>query len=382
MPHHPARIIKTRCDLMEYRKLPRGSEMISAVGLGFGGIQKASDAEIEAVVRKAVDNGINFFDMCAGASNVYAPFGRAIKDIRDKVMFQLHFGAIYNEKGEYGWTTDADRIKQTFEWEMQTLGTDYIDFGFLHCLDQIADFEKMKADGVLDLIRDLKKQGVVRHIGFSSHTPEVANRIIDEGDIDLMMFSINPAYDFEQGDEYGIGTASERAELFRRCQANGVAISVMKPFHGGKLLSEEASPFKKAMTHSQLIRYSLDRPGVITTLPGVRGIDDLDIVLKYLNATEEETDYGFIGGLNAEKVRGTCVYCNHCRPCPAGIDIGLVNKYYDLAKMGDGLAIEHYRKLAVNASDCVQCGHCDGRCPFSVEQSVRMQEIKEYFDSL
>ena len=365
---------------MEYRKLPHGTEMISTLGLGFGGIQKASDEEIEAVVRKAVDNGINFFDMCAGAANVYAPFGRAIRGMREKVMFQLHFGAVYNEQGEYGWTTDAEKIRRTFDWEMKTLGVDYIDFGFLHCLDQLADFEKMKADGILDMLRDLKRQGVVRHIGFSSHTPEVADRIIDEGDMDLMMFSINPAYDFEQGDdELGLGTASERAELFRRCQAQGVGISVMKPFHGGKLLSDETSPFGRAMTHSQLLQYSIDRPGVITTVPGVRGMDDLDVVLGYLNASAAEKDYGFIGGLNADKVRGVCVYCNHCMPCPAGIDVGLVNKYYDLARAGDALAAEHYRKLSVNASDCIKCGHCDSRCPFSVEQSERMSVIAEYF---
>lgn len=53
----------------------------------------------------------------------------------------------------------------------------------------------------------------------------------------MMMFSINPAYDFEKGDELGIGTVRERAALFRRCEAEGVGISVMKPFHGGQLLS-------------------------------------------------------------------------------------------------------------------------------------------------
>lgn len=68
---------------MEYRKLPHGDEMISALGLGFGGIQKVDDAEIEAVVCKAAENGINFFDLCAGGANVYAPFGRAMRGMRD-----------------------------------------------------------------------------------------------------------------------------------------------------------------------------------------------------------------------------------------------------------------------------------------------------------
>ena len=48
----------------------------------------------------------------------------------------------------------------------------------------------------------------------------------------MMMFSVNPAYDLEKGDEYGIGSTAERAELFRLCEAQGVGISVVKPFHG------------------------------------------------------------------------------------------------------------------------------------------------------
>ena len=80
---------------MEYRKLPKGNEKIGVLGLGMGGIQKSSDEEIEAVIRSAIQNGINFFDLCAGAANVYAPFGRAIAGMREKIYFQLHFGAVY-----------------------------------------------------------------------------------------------------------------------------------------------------------------------------------------------------------------------------------------------------------------------------------------------
>ena len=84
----------------------------------------------------------------------------------------------------------------------------------------------------------------------------------------------------------------------------------------------------------------------------------------------------------SSQASGKCVYCNHCKPCPVGIDIGLVNKYYDLAKAGDAMAIEHYRTLEKNADDCVGCGHCDSRCPFSVKQSERMQEIKTYMNEV
>lgn len=365
---------------MEYRQLPHGNikEKLSVLGLGLGGIGNTPTEEIEAIIRKAIDNGINFFDMCtAGAT--YAPFGKAIAGQREKVFLQVHFGAVYDENGEYGWCRDFDTIKKTFLWELETLGTNYVDFGFLHCVDEDEDFDKLIEIGVLDYLKELKAQGVVRHIGFSSHTPSVANRIIDTGLIDMMMFSINPAYDFEKGDDYGIGSYSERAVLFQRCQKEGIGISVMKPFFAGQLLSAEQSPFGVALSHTQCLQYAIDRPGVLVAVPGVQTMEHLDQVLKFLTATEQEKDYSVIATFTSDTISGTCVYCNHCQPCPAGIDVGLVNKYYDLALAGDSIAKNHYDKLSMKADDCLHCGHCEERCPFSVKQMSRMEEIREYF---
>lgn len=364
---------------MEYRKLPKGNEKIGVLGLGMGGIQKSSDEEIEAVIRSAIQNGINFFDLCAGAANVYAPFGRAVAGMREKIYFQLHFGAVYKKSGEYGWSRNLAEIQKTFAWELETLGTDYVDFGFLHCVDEESDLEDIRKNGIWDYVKALKEQGVVKHIGFSSHTPSVAHSVLDTGLADMMMFSINPAYDLERGDDYGIGTAGERAALFRRCESEGVGISVMKPFHAGQLLSDKTSPFHKALTREQCIQYALDRPAVLTVVPGVRGLSDLNELLHFLHAASQERDYSIIGEFTPENAVGNCVYCNHCQPCPAGIDIGLVNKYYDLSMAGDPLAAGHYEKLSVRADACLSCGHCSRRCPFKVDQQARMKQIDAYF---
>lgn len=364
---------------MEYRKLPRGNEMIGTLGLGMGGIQNTPSDEIQAVIEKAIENGINFFDLCAGGKSVYKPFGKAIRGKREKIYLQMHFGAVYKENGEYGWSRDLATIQQTFAWELETLGTDYADFGFLHCVDEDSDFDDIVNNGIFDYAKELKEKGVVRHIGFSSHTPSVANKLLDTGLMDLMMLSVNPAYDLECGDEYGIGTTAERAALFRRCQKEGVGISVMKPFHGGQLLSDKTSPFKQAMTRNQCIQYCLDRPAVLTVVPGVRSLQDLDELLEYPASKAAERDYSLIGKFTPEAAVGNCVYCNHCQPCPAGIDIGIVNKYYDLSLAGDKMAANHYSKLAVKAEACLQCGHCDKRCPFKVQQQNKMKTIAAYF---
>lgn len=144
-------------------------------------------------------------------------------------------------------------------------------------------------------------------------------------------------------------------------------------------LSAEKSPFGTALTHARCLQYALDRPGVLVAVPGVQTLAHLDQLLHFLTATDAEKDYSVIGSFKTDAVTGTCVYCNHCQPCPAGIDIGLVNKYYDLALAGDAIAANHYTKLSVKADACLRCGHCERRCPFGVKQMERMREIDEHF---
>ena len=362
---------------MEYRVLPRGGERIGIIGMGSAVIGQRPQDEIIATVRAAVEKGVNLFDMAGGHATIFEAYGKALAGIRDKVYLQVHFGADYTS-GEYGWTTELEQIKRSVAWQLEKLQTDYIDFGFIHCIDEQNDLDTYITNGVLDYVLDLKKKGVIRHIGLSSHTPSIVNKILDMGIVDVLMFSINPLYDCGKGD-YGFGANSERHELYCRCQRDGVAITVMKAYAGGQLLDAAQSPFKEALTKVQCLQYALDKPAVVSILPGCADIKELESTLEYFNASQEEKDYSIIGSLTPADSKGRCVYCKHCHPCPVGIDIGLVNKYYDLARLGDNLAAEHYLTLEKTAADCVECGHCDSRCPFNVEQSKRMKEIKEYF---
>ena len=289
----------------------------------------------------------------------------------------MHFGAIY-KGGKYGWTRSIDEIKKQFSWNLNLLGTDYTDMGFIHCVDDAEDLDEVMNGGLWEYMKSLKADGTIRHLGFSSHNPGIARQILDTGLVDLFMFSINPSYDYQKG-EYAIGEVAERAALYRDCEKMGVGISVMKPFAGGQLLDAKRSLFKWALTHTQCIQYALDRPAVMTVLPGVRNMDDLRTVLAYVSASPEEKDYSVIGEFTPQDADGICVYCNHCQPCPMGLNVGLINKYYDLALSGDEMAKGHYQKLPVHANDCIQCGHCEGRCPFHVKQEAKMKEIAAYF---
>lgn len=365
---------------MEYRLLLHGNEKLSALGLGLGNIHLASDEEIEETLNYAISQGINFFDLCGGRIGVYEAFGKAVSGRRQKVYTQMHFGAVY-EKDVYGFSRKLGLIKYSFDKVLRAADMDYADFGYIHCIDEDADFESIMKDGLFDYVCDLKKQGVVRHIGFSTHTPAIARRFLETGMIDLFMFSINPAYDYSQG-TYGYGSVDDRAELYREAERLGVGITVMKPFAGGQLLDEQRSPLNIALSRYQCIQYALDRPAVLSCLPGVGSVQDVKDILGFYDAPAEQRDYSILGKATPSEAMGRCVYCNHCAPCPKGIDIGLVNKYYDLAKVGDKMAASHYKQLSVRADSCIQCGHCERRCPFHVKQMGRMKEIQQYFNML
>lgn len=365
---------------MRYSKLPHGEEQISILGMGTSVVGESSEKNVVETVTYALDQGINYIDLAGGHASIFPGIGKAIEGRRKNVMFQLHFGADYTS-GQYGWNLSLGGVKKSVDWQLKNLKTDYIDFGFIHCLDEPADLVEYERNGVLQLLLDMKAQGIAKHIGLSTHAPVLANKVLDMGIIDMMMFSINPMYDYGQGD-YSIGSGSERYALYSRCEKEGVGISVMKTFNAGQLLDAKKSPFRQALTPAQCIQYALDRPGVITVMQGAGNVEELKANLAFLEAAEEERDYSVIGSFTPDDTKGKCVYCKHCHPCPAGIDIGLVNKYYDLAVLGDTLAKEHYLTLEKTASDCIQCGHCNSRCPFSVDQMRRMAVIEDYFNKV
>lgn len=363
---------------MEYRVLPHGGEKISVIGMGMGSIHEAGTAEVERIVRAALDAGVNYFDFVPSVAAPFEGYARALKGQRERAMLQVHIGADYSS-GEYGWTTDPKRAISQFEDRLRLLGTDYADFGFIHCIDEEADFDKVMNGPISAWALRMREEGTIRHLGFSTHRIAIARRFLATDVMDMGMFSMNAMYDYTDESAYGKGDAADRAQLYREFEAAGVGISVMKPYAGGQLLSASESPFGEALTTTQCLSYVLDKPGVLTVLPGVRSMKDLEDALAWLDATPEERDYSLVGRFAAPADRGRCVYCNHCQPCPEGILIGLANKYYDLARQGDAMAADHYGHLERHASDCVQCGHCDARCPFDVPQSARMQEIAAYF---
>ena len=379
---------------MEYRVLPHGGEQVSVIGMGSSVIGAQPEKEIIATVRAAVDSGVNYFDMAGGHAAIFAAYGKALEGIRDKVYLQIHFGADYTT-GEYGWTTELDEIKRSVAWQLENLQTDYIDLGMIHYVDSEQDWAQIQHSDYLDYIMGLKKAGVIRHIGISSHNPKVAKLAAESGYVEMILFSINPAFDMlpasEDSDtlfaeEFSAelkGIDPEHAALYSICEQHDVGITVMKPFAGGRLFDAKRSPFGVSLTPVQCIHYALTRPAVSSVLCGYDTKEQVDQAVAYENASREEKDFAsVIANAPLHAYRGQCTYCGHCKPCPASLDIGMINKFYDLATMQPEVPAtvrSHYEALEHTASACIGCRSCESRCPFGVPIAERMEKAAALF---
>jgi predicted aldo/keto reductase-like oxidoreductase len=364
---------------------------VSSIGLGGSNLHGLSVLEMEELLNCAIEAGINLIDTAVSYPEPLDTLGKALTGKRDKFLLNLHLGLTF-PNGQYVRTRDLGEVKRGFEANLASLKTDYADIGFIHYVDEIEDFKEVFSSGVFDYARKLKKDGIIRYLGFASHDVDICNCFIDMDEIDLCMFSINAAYDidpvknvpFDEMDMTGqdqLTVSRKRAAFYCECEKRGVGIQVMKPFGGGILLNPGTSPFNKAMTVPQCLQYALDRPATLSCLLGISSKAEMADAVDFYSSSRTERDYSFIVGLQHRDMCGTCVYCNHCLPCPVGINIGAVHKYLDLFMAGDSLAMEHYRVLEKRAKDCIRCGSCEKNCPFGVGVMDKMRQADEIMEA-
>ncbi|MDL2216739.1 aldo/keto reductase [Desulfovibrio sp. OttesenSCG-928-M14] len=379
---------------MEYRSIGKTGMSAGIIGLGAEHLDGKPYKVVEEVIHAALEQGINMMDMFMPGDEIRTNIGRALAGNRDKMQIQGHIGSVDLQR-QYDMSRELDVCKRYFDKLLTCLNTDYIDFGMLFYLDSDADIDAMFDNGIVQYAQDLKRQGVVHALGASAHNPATAKRIVESGVIDLLMFSINPAFDMMEG-SFDIETMlttdfgdmvkshdSARAQLYRLCESKGVAITVMKTLGAGKLLSAEHTPFANPLTPAQCIHYALTRPAVVSTMIGCQSRQHVLDAVRYLTLSDEEKDYAPIISSVKRDFKGSCVYCNHCLPCPSEINIASVHKLLDIAVL-DETAVppgirQQYRELGSHGSDCIACGSCEERCPFGVSIIKNMERTAEIF---
>lgn len=380
---------------MIYRELGKTGIKVSAVALGCEGFAGKTRPDAQALMDCAVANGVNFIDLYASEPELRSTIGAVLRGRRKGFVIQGHIGSVW-KNGQYERTRDVVASQAAFDDLLERLETDYLDVGMIHYCDQLEDFRRIFDGEFIEYVKELKAAGKIRSIGISSHNPAVAKMAVETGLVEVLMFSVNPCYDLQPPDEdveklwadevyeqSFHNFNSEREALYELCERRGVGIDVMKAFAGGDLLKADQSMFGRAMTPVQALNYALTRPAVAAVMAGCRTIPELEAVLAWCTATEAEKDYSTVlAGLEKCSWSGHCMYCGHCAPCPKHISVADVNKYLNLALAQGEIpetVREHYRLLPHHASECIQCGACEKRCPFHVPIREKMKQAAGLF---
>lgn len=381
---------------MIYRPIGKTGMSASIIGLGAEHLDNRPYEECEEVIEAALENDINIIDVFMPGTPVRDNISKALKGRRDKVLLQGHIGSV-DIREQYDRTRDIPTCRKYFENLLRSFKTDYIDLGMMFFIDTEEDYKGVFETEYISYVQKLKQEGKIRAIGASSHDPAMAARIVETGTIELLMFSTNLAYDMLPSDINVLtvmgekiddaqfkGIDPKRAHLYKLSENKGVAITTMKTLGAGKLVMPEFSPFSKALTVGQCIHYALTRPAVISTLIGCKKRNEVLEAVNYLNLTEEERDYTNSIKTFKGSLRGKCMYCNHCLPCPSNIDIAATIKLLDIAALDESNIPAQirgqYNTFLHKASDCIKCGNCESKCPFNVKVIENMKNATRIFE--
>lgn len=379
---------------MEYRTLGRTGLKASVIGFGAEWIGQMEQAEVNAMAARGAAAGMNIVDCWMADPAVRSALGEALAPARDAWIIQGHIGSTWQD-GQYVRTRDMAHVRPAFDDLLERLRTDYVEIGMIHYVDNCDEFRAIMDGPFIAYVRELLATGRIGHVGLSTHNPEVALLALEEPEIEVIMFSLNPAFDMMPASDDledlfgdyenvgGDGIEPVRARLYAEAERAEVALTVMKGYAGGRLLAADTSPFGVALTPVQCIHYALTRPAVASVMVGVETVGQLEEALAYGRATATERDYASVlAGAPKHAYLGQCTYCGHCAPCTAGINIALANKFYDLAVMAEEVSASvqaHYEAMAVTAGACTVCEACEPRCPFGVPIADRMEKAAALF---
>jgi len=358
---------------MKYHKLGKTGLDVSMIGLGTEYLINTSRKTVVSVVHNAIEREINYIDLFWAFPEIRDNFGAALKACRDKVILAGHLGSAVRD-GQYLKTRSKSLCERYFVDLLSRLDTDYVDILMLHFVDTRKDYEKVFNE-MLELARRFQREKKVRFIGMSGHSLSIALKAVKSGQIDVLMYPINLI---------GGSAIPGIQKLLNACLSQGIGLVAMKPFAGGKLLWRGfQKKISTSITPIQCITYTLSHKGVSTVVPGVKNIDELKTALESLDATNEEKDFSSIVANLRPGLKGECLYCNHCLPCPVDIDIGQTIRLLETAEHTTSydLGVD-YNSLSTKASACIKCGVCMERCPFKVDVISKIEQAARLFEQI
>lgn len=333
---------------MEYTNL--GNTGLKVSRLGFGGIpiQRITQEEATALIRKLPEYGVNYIDTARGYTVSEEYLGIAMEGIRDKFVLATKSMARTREA-----------MEKDIETSLKNLRTDHIDLYQVHNAPPAQMKIVTGEGGALEALLEAKAAGKIGHIGITAHEIGTFEMGLEMDWVETIMFP----YNFVE---------LQAADLIRKCAEKGKGFICMKPLAGGAI---ENAPLA--------MRFIASNKDITVNIPGMANEDELkqNVAAACDPAPLSEDDLREVQNIRDTLGNQFCRRCNYCQPCTMGINISFcftINGYLTRYGLKDW-AIGRYKGMAVEPNACIECGMCESRCPYHLPIIEMLKDVYSNF---
>ena len=313
-------------------------------------MQRISKEEAIKVICRSEELGINFIDTARGYGISEVFIGDALKDRRKEWIIASKTMA-----------RDKETMKTEVEISLSNLNTNYIDLYQFHNVKTMNDYEKiLSQDGAYSALEEAMVAQKIRHIGITSHSLDVLRIAVESGKFETIMYPYNIV-------------ETQAYELFRRANELNIGVIAMKPMAGGVLTDGTIA-----------MKFILENKFISSAIPGMASIKEVEensrVGSSFVSLTYEEREKALS---DANKLGNEfCRRCGYCAPCPRGIDIPtmFVIRGYKESYNLPTWAEERYHAMKSSAKDCIECGACEGKCPYNLPIRKMLKEVRKTFN--
>lgn len=329
-----------------------GRTGIEVFPIGFGGIpiQIVEEEEAVKVIRKAYELGINFYDTARVYTSSERKIGRALKNVREKVIIATKTTA---KNYEDAWKDLNKSLKE--------IETSYLDIWQLH---NVSDYETLKnvtsSGGALEALKDAKRDGNVRFIGITSHNLDVLFEAMKNNIFDTIQFPFNYLSD------------EAKYKVIPKALEMNLGIIAMKPIAGGEINYPKIS-----------LKYILTN-NVTVAIPGMKSIreveENISTISEGLKLSDEE--YRLIDEERRRMEKVFCRGCMYCMPCPQGIPISQLLRIQQFVRRTgiNDQVLRIYEEARRTVPQCKLCYQCEEKCPYKLPITTLIKDKLKWIE--